>query len=290
MTQSAKSCQRISSCLFRLTPHLTSHPLFSDDQKECNLPKILVLERKNYVKATCSVCMEFPHNAVLLLCSSHDKGCRPYLCGTNYLHSNCFDLFSMACSKVSDMSTHASIVRPLSDIPQISELACPLCRGQVKGWTVVEPARKYLNNKKRNCIQDECSFIGTYEELEKHVKSEHPQAKPREVEPKNEQQYVVNTTLPIPISMEFQDCFLWVPPSGYVQFRHGRRGRYGISRRNLYIIGPERTYTFPHQGGIDSALKLWKKLMRFYNWGLPLTRLDRRLPRNRRSRYRFVQD
>ncbi|KAL0323364.1 UNVERIFIED_CONTAM: hypothetical protein Sangu_1955700 [Sesamum angustifolium] len=33
---------------------------------------------------------------------------------------------------------------------ETSELLCPLCRGQVKGWTVVEPARWYLDAKKRN--------------------------------------------------------------------------------------------------------------------------------------------
>lgn len=67
--------------------------------------------------------------------------------------------------------------------------ACPLCRGQVKGWTVVEPAREYLNNKKRTCMQDECSFTGTYKELQKHVRSEHPCAKPREVDPMLEQKW-----------------------------------------------------------------------------------------------------
>ncbi|KAJ8618910.1 hypothetical protein MRB53_015096 [Persea americana] len=84
--------------------------------------------------------MEFPHNAVLLLCSSHDKGCRPYI-------------------------------------------------GQVKGWTVVEAARKYLNAKMRTCMQDGCSFVGTYKELRKHVRAEHPFAQPREVDPILEQKW-----------------------------------------------------------------------------------------------------
>ncbi|KAK1282912.1 hypothetical protein QJS10_CPB22g00968 [Acorus calamus] len=93
--------------------------------------------------------MEYPHNAVLLLCSSHDKGCRPYMCGTSYRFSNCLDQFKKAYTK-----------------EEMSELACPLCRGQVKGWTVVDPAREYLNMKKRSCMQDECAFNGTYRQVD----------------------------------------------------------------------------------------------------------------------------
>ena len=38
-------------------------------------------------------------------------------------------------------------------------------------------------------MQDGCSFVGTYKELRKHVKSEHPLAKPREVDPVLEQKW-----------------------------------------------------------------------------------------------------
>lgn len=41
----------------------------------------------------------------------------------------------------------------------------------------------HLNTKKRTCMQDNCSFVGTYKELRKHVKTEHPWARPREVDP-----------------------------------------------------------------------------------------------------------
>jgi len=45
--------------------------------------------------------MDVPHISVLLLCSSHDKGCRPYMCTTSYNHSNCLDQFSKAYTKSS---------------------------------------------------------------------------------------------------------------------------------------------------------------------------------------------
>lgn len=69
------------------------------------------------------------------------------------------------------------------------ELACPLCRGQVKGWTVVAPARKYLNRKKRNCAHDNCSFRGSYKQLRNHMKAAHPAVRMRQVDPVQEQRW-----------------------------------------------------------------------------------------------------
>ncbi|CAL8997999.1 unnamed protein product [Prunus brigantina] len=145
--------------------------------------------------------MEYPHNAVLLLCSSHDKGCRPYMCGTSFRHSNCLGQYKKAYTKMvsSDHgqplpgSDNNPIVLPDSEWPaqkcEVSELACPLCRGKVKGWTVLEPARDYLNAKKRSCMQENCSFVGNYKELKRHVRAEHPSARPREVDPVLEQKW-----------------------------------------------------------------------------------------------------
>ncbi|GFP93869.1 hypothetical protein PHJA_001531200 [Phtheirospermum japonicum] len=135
--------------------------------------------KKDWVDATCSVCMECPHNAVLLLCSSYEKGCRPYMCGTSFRYSNCLDQYKKAYTKPESPQT----------LPPHPDLVCPLCRGQVKGWTVVEPARAHLNTTRRSCMQDDCSFVGTFKELRKHVKVEHPCAKPREVDPMLEQKW-----------------------------------------------------------------------------------------------------
>ncbi|KAJ6846753.1 uncharacterized protein M6B38_283100 [Iris pallida] len=199
---------------FSCRPRLTPYPLHSyhlDNAEEGNPSRkrtlSLALEKRDWEGAKCSVCMEFPHNAVLLLCSSHDKGCRPYMCGTSYRHSNCLDQFKKAYTKVHELeplmgedTRSLGLLSggfraggwPLSsaDKTEVMELAsCPLCRGQVKGWTVVEPARKYLNTKKRSCMQDNCSFVGTYRDLRKHVRSAHPCAKPREVDPTLEQKW-----------------------------------------------------------------------------------------------------
>ncbi|KAL8521001.1 hypothetical protein ACS0TY_011520 [Phlomoides rotata] len=153
--------------------------------------------KKDWEDATCSVCMECPHNAVLLLCSSHEKGCRPYMCGTSFRYSNCLDQYKKAYTKSTSSqsrpvhdSLDTQVIGPFSGQKcEAVELACPLCRGQVKGWTIVEAAREHLNATKRNCMQDNCAFIGTYKELRKHVKAEHPSARPREVDPTLEQKW-----------------------------------------------------------------------------------------------------
>uniref|UniRef100_M1C6X0 Pm27 n=1 Tax=Solanum tuberosum TaxID=4113 RepID=M1C6X0_SOLTU len=159
-------------------------------QKKCSK----IFEKKDWEDATCSVCMEYPHNAVLLLCSSHDKGCRPYMCGTSLRYSNCLDQYKKAYTKAilpdnnqpvqgdNDTPTAEPFSTWPSEKSEVSEVACPLCRGQVKGWTVVEPAREYLNSKKRSCMQDDCSFVGSYKEIRKHVKAEHPCARPHDEE------------------------------------------------------------------------------------------------------------
>lgn len=153
------------------------------------------LEKIDWEQAICSVCLEVPHNAVLLLCSSHDKGCRSYMCDTSFRQSNCLDLFKKYYAKPAVTASPdpqeqlLSLRWPSCKKCEPTELTCPLCRGKVKGWTVVEPARLYLNKKKRSCAQDGCSFIGTYRELKQHVKAKHRQAKPWKVDPVLEEKW-----------------------------------------------------------------------------------------------------
>lgn len=125
------------------------------------------------------------------------------MCGTSYRYSNCLDQYKKAYTKVklpnqqgqSTRSSREGVTAPLlcpdwvEEKCELTELACPLCRGQVKGWTVVEPARRFLNAKKRNCMQDDCSFVGNYKDMKKHVKMEHPSARPREKDPLLEQKW-----------------------------------------------------------------------------------------------------
>ncbi|KAF5743902.1 hypothetical protein HS088_TW08G00490 [Tripterygium wilfordii] len=190
MAKGSRGRRRISSQQYRSIPY----PLMSCNQDISNdlCPRRCSkgLDKKDWEDVTCSVCMECPHKAVLLLCSSHDNGCRPYMCGTSFRYSNCLDQYKKAYTKVIPSSGTAvgnRIVVSDSGWPVekcgVSELACPLCRGQVKGWTVVKPAREYLNEKERSCMQDDCSFFGTYKELRKHMRVDHPCAQPRVLDP-----------------------------------------------------------------------------------------------------------
>lgn len=200
MAKGSRGRQGISSRQYRSAPY---HLRFDQDIMEEFPPKNCskIIEKKDWEDVTCSVCMEYPHNAVLLLCSSHDKGCRPYMCGTSCRYSNCLDQYKKAYTKVissnNGQSVHGSVDNPIViqdsssgiENSEVTELACPLCRGQVKGWTVVEPARDYFNAKQRSCMQDDCSFLGNYKELRRHVRAEHPSARPREVDPVLEQKW-----------------------------------------------------------------------------------------------------
>ncbi|RWR97308.1 hypothetical protein CKAN_02673500 [Cinnamomum micranthum f. kanehirae] len=64
---------------------------------------------KEWDEASCPICMDHPHNAVLLLCSSHDKGCRSYICDTSYRHSNCLDRFKKMGADLSSGPTGPTI-------------------------------------------------------------------------------------------------------------------------------------------------------------------------------------
>ncbi|PKA52192.1 hypothetical protein AXF42_Ash010088 [Apostasia shenzhenica] len=276
MAKGARSRRRFFSRQFRSNPYPIPQPCSCEVPEDVNSKKTLPSEREDWEDATCSVCMDFPHNAVLLLCSSHDNGCRPYMCATSHHHSNCLDLFRKAYTKARS-SQHHSVgdgVSPswsLNDKSEILELACPLCRGQVKGWTVVEPAREYLNNKKRSCMQDGCCFTGTYKELKRHVRSDHPWAKPREVDPEMEEKWrvlehererqdVISTIRSsMPRSVVFGDYVIEMTNSegesederAIVEDGEFEGGTHSISRGILYFLLREGARLMRFQDGHD---------------------------------------
>ncbi|KAK7359237.1 hypothetical protein VNO77_01189 [Canavalia gladiata] len=157
-------------------------------------------EMKEWEEARCPICMEPPHNGVLLKCSSLEMGCRPYMCNTSYRHSNCLDQFCKSFAShlssaileeipVSGTVSRSREVQPEPGHPsrcgsQLQpKLICPLCRGEIYGYMVLEPGRRYMNSKPRSCSSETCEFQGTYPELRKHARSEHPSVRPSEVDP-----------------------------------------------------------------------------------------------------------
>ncbi|CAN0897859.1 hypothetical protein LINGRAHAP2_LOCUS19353 [Linum grandiflorum] len=183
---------------------------------------------KELEEVSCPICMDYPHNAVLLLCSSHDKGCRSYICDTSYRHSNCLDRFkklqenprSATTFSTSSLTINAAtsdtsltlgtnvidvnegqslnndrrrserIATEEADSENSTEsgfsLKCPLCRGAVLGWEVVEEARNYLNSKRRSCSRESCSYSGNYQELRRHARRLHPTTRPSDIDPTRE--------------------------------------------------------------------------------------------------------
>lgn len=181
---------------------------------------------KELDEVSCPICMDHPHNAVLLLCSSHDKGCRSYICDTSYRHSNCLDRLKKLRANSSNGSQNLNetnsmaggsednIREPTRNLDSQGEgiieiadsysfrgrsesedvdaenfkssLKCPLCRGNVLRWEVVEEARKYLNSKKRTCSRESCSYSGSYQELRRHARRVHPTIRPSDIDPSRE--------------------------------------------------------------------------------------------------------
>lgn len=139
----------------------------------------------NWEDVVCPICLDFPHNSVLLQCSSYGKGCRPFVCDTDHLHSNCLDRFKIASGMSSPSTTDATLTTNTQHmlVEENCKLACPLCRGEVTGWVVVDKARVHLDEKKRCCAEEQCIFAGTYLELRKHAQVEHPHARPSKIDP-----------------------------------------------------------------------------------------------------------
>ncbi|KAJ0251813.1 Uncharacterized protein HA466_0127190 [Hirschfeldia incana] len=138
----------------------------------------------NWDDLVCPICLDSPHNGVLLQCSSYQNGCRAFLCNTDHLHSNCLDRFITACTTDSLPPAPPAPDETLSKVLEEScKPACPLCRGEVTGWVVVEEARLLLDEKKRSCEEPRCRFTGTYTELQEHAKSEHPGSRPSKIDP-----------------------------------------------------------------------------------------------------------
>lgn len=136
----------------------------------------------NWDDVVCPICLDFPHNGVLLQCSSYGKGCRAFVCDTDHLHSNCLDRFKNAYKTTSsDVSSRAN--PELTVAGENCKPSCPLCRGEVTGWIVVKEARLHLDEKKRCCEEDQCSYTGTFLELQKHAQLEHPHSRPARIDP-----------------------------------------------------------------------------------------------------------
>lgn len=186
----------------------------SKSESSPTLPIATDKEVKEWEDARCPVCMEHPHNAVLLICSSYNKGCRPYMCDTSQRHSNCLEQFRKSFAKPSfpspleegpphaqwsDTLTGQTLATDLSEVGESQapnnlshmhklnqELACPLCRGQISGWTVVQSAREFMNTKTRSCACETCDFTGNYRDLRKHARVEHPDVRPTDPDPERE--------------------------------------------------------------------------------------------------------
>ncbi|GMI70164.1 hypothetical protein HRI_000685700 [Hibiscus trionum] len=125
----------------------------------------LVENVKEWEDARCPICMEHPHNAVLLRCSSFENSCRPFMCNTSYRLSNCLEQFCKP--SVSSPSTAVLQKIPLGNMTYTfsgwrnlpfcdhqneagsdlqPKFLCPLCRGDIYAWSVVEQSKEIFSS------------------------------------------------------------------------------------------------------------------------------------------------
>lgn len=176
--------RRVRSTLYRQS-RTSSIPSSSKDTKheECVYLVGPDEDVKEWEEVRCPICMEHPHSAVLLRCSSSSKGCRPYICNTSHRHSNCLSQFCTSADEQREASSS-------SKFRSQTKLVCPLCRGQISGWVVIEPARQFMNSKARSCPHEACDFSGTYVQLRNHTRREHPENRPLQVDPSRLQEWM----------------------------------------------------------------------------------------------------
>lgn len=119
-------------------------------------------------RISCPICMEQPHNAVLLICSSYKNGCRCYICNTSHRHSNCLDRFREmnGDSKVCDSHSTSSVlsnsnnrtVQPRSHYSMISrQLLSRSLRRYIDNANNQESANSTLSlGESSSIITEEC--------------------------------------------------------------------------------------------------------------------------------------
>lgn len=171
---------RSSRSASRVSPYkLRSGSRRSEESAAAAAAAAAAKQAAEWEEVRCPVCMDHPHNAVMLVCSSHEKGCRPFVCDTSYRHSNCLDQYR----KASKESSKESGAAECAECQQPVKLSCPLCRGPVSHWTKDNDARKFMNSQARSCTMESCEFKGAYNQLRKHAREDHPAVRPTEVDP-----------------------------------------------------------------------------------------------------------
>lgn len=275
---------------------------------------------KELDEVSCPICMDYPHNAVLLVCSSHDKGCRSYICDTSYRHSNCLDRFKKLKSNSSSRSissfsinsetpnnafdnnttlsngsletlrgdsnrdnndnrnnsgnlgAHVEGTQDVSGSVHVDDssesksgMICPLCRGAVLRWEVVQEARNYLNMKSRSCSREACSFVGNYMELRRHARRVHPMVRPSDIDPSRERAWrrLENQRAYEDIVSAIQSAIPGAVVVGDYVIENGDGGRFSNEREN----GPWLSTFFLFQmigsadsgGGSRSRSRPWRR-------------------------------
>jgi hypothetical protein len=243
---SSESCLTVEPSAATVTANLSPHGRSGGSRQSEESPAAAAAATAKlaaeWEEVRCSVCMDHPHNAVLLICSSHEKGCHPFMCDTSTRHSNCLDQYRKA-SKESTKDSGVAASAECSECQQPVNLLCPLCRGPVSHWIKDYDVRRHMDCKVRSCTMESCEYRGVYSQLRKHARKEHPLVNPMEVDPvrqhnwrRMEQQRDIGDLLSMlrsGFSSSLDDA----------EFGAGEEGEQEITERTLHRHGPGHSIT-----------------------------------------------
>ncbi|KAL4277775.1 hypothetical protein GQ457_03G045970 [Hibiscus cannabinus] len=169
---------------------------FSCHQSSPKFPYETEENLKEWEDARCPVCIEHPHNAILLFCKSFSDSCTtPQDNQQEGAQLVTTDVTATSESNVSELQEERTEEGPSTpstvscEKQVLSKLVCPLCRGEIKDCVVVEPARHFMNAKSRSCSSETCNFTGSYKDLRKHARLEHPSVRPSEADPERQRNW-----------------------------------------------------------------------------------------------------
>ncbi|KAE9450009.1 hypothetical protein C3L33_18094, partial [Rhododendron williamsianum] len=113
-----------------------------------------VYNKESMEEAKCLICMEPPHNAVILNCSNLEKGCRPYMCGRSNRLSTVSTIFLNHLPRPQHLRAHfaeGKSTRNYLELENHASLEHPSVRPSVVDTVLMRDWRRELSGTREPC-------------------------------------------------------------------------------------------------------------------------------------------
>ncbi|CAL5444065.1 unnamed protein product [Camellia sinensis] len=146
-------------------------------------------DEKEWEEVRCPICMEHPHNAVLLLCSSHERDVA-LTCATP---ASATRTVSTSSANHQPLPHHQQILlnKFLFTLPPITEeLRNNNKTSSQEGFMGDNSNQSFRAHSVGAKLTGTCDFSGTYSELRKHARLEHPFVRPSEADSRRQSDWM----------------------------------------------------------------------------------------------------